>query len=69
MSRTRFDAKSCPLCGQDNGCGNEAGKPEGDCWCTQATFPKEMLQLVPDDLRGKACICQSCLRRFSASSS
>lgn len=50
----------CPLCGQDNNCQHDHIK----CWCTTAKFPKHVLEMVPDDKKGKACICKSCLEKF-----
>ncbi|MFC5532333.1 cysteine-rich CWC family protein [Cohnella yongneupensis] len=54
---------NCPICGNDSGCGMEAGKAAEDCWCSKAKFPPRTLALVPGALRDKACICQSCLAR------
>lgn len=42
----------CPLCGQDNNCQHG----QGGCWCDTVKFPKHVLDLVPDDKKGKACI-------------
>lgn len=55
---------NCPICGNDNRCGNIAGKAHGACWCSKAFFPEEIFALVPPDQRRKACICQSCLEKF-----
>jgi hypothetical protein len=27
-------------------------------------FPQELLELVPAEQRGKACICRSCVEKF-----
>lgn len=51
----------CPICGKENHCGQEQGLPEGACWCRHIEIPKELIALVPDDLKGKACICQDCI--------
>lgn len=53
-------AKICPLCGQDNNCKHG----EGGCWCDTVEFPKYILELIPSDKRGKACICKSCLEKY-----
>jgi len=50
----------CPLCGQDNNCQHG----EGGCWCDTVKFPKQILDLIPIDKRGKACICKSCLEKY-----
>ncbi|MGZ5180301.1 MAG: cysteine-rich CWC family protein [Ramlibacter sp.] len=58
------DPGQCPLCGQPNGCAMEreraTGVPQPPCWCTAATFGRELLEQLPDDRRGQACICASC---------
>lgn len=48
----------CPLCGKDNNCQHGP-----DCWCHAVEFPKHILDLIPDDKKGKACICKSCLEK------
>ncbi len=53
--------KTCPICGQDNNC--QHGK--SDCWCTKVKIPKGLLDLVPDDKKGKACICKSCVEKYN----
>lgn len=50
----------CPLCGQDNNCQHG----QGGCWCETVKFPKHILDMVPDDKKGKACICKSCLEKY-----
>ncbi|MDH5205717.1 MAG: cysteine-rich CWC family protein [Hylemonella sp.] len=58
------DPTRCPLCGQSNGCANEAaratGQPQPPCWCTRAEFSAELLARVPPSARRRACICQAC---------
>ena len=49
----------CPLCGQDNNCQHG----QGGCWCDTVKFPKHILDLIPNDKKGKACICKSCLEK------
>jgi hypothetical protein len=48
----------CPLCGQDNNCQHNQ-----ECWCHTVKFPKQILDLIPDDKKGKACICKACLEK------
>ena len=59
------DPTHCPLCGQPNQCAGEVerttGVPQPPCWCTQREFSAELLQRVPEALRGKACICPACV--------
>lgn len=54
----------CPLCGGENKC--MAGTLEQiNCWCgKEIGFPKELLELVPQESRGKHCICKKCLDKF-----
>ncbi|WP_421924442.1 cysteine-rich CWC family protein [Paenibacillus luteus] len=40
---------------------------QANCWCFYEKFPQELLQQLPDEQRGKACICKSCLDTFQAS--
>lgn len=55
--------KTCPICGEDNDCGL-LKDPTQACWCTQKTFPNELLQKVPENMKNKACICQRCVEKF-----
>ncbi|MGB3665482.1 MAG: cysteine-rich CWC family protein [Bermanella sp.] len=62
------DPLLCPLCQQKNHCGNlAAGDTEKTCWCKSLDiqFPAELLEKVPEDKKGKACICQLCLNKFN----
>ncbi|MBC8588001.1 cysteine-rich CWC family protein [Paratissierella segnis] len=52
--------KICPLCGENNNC--QHGK---ECWCTTIKIPKHVLDLIPEDKKGKACICKSCIEKYS----
>lgn len=49
--------KTCPLCGKPNNCkhGNK------DCWCNYVVIPKELIEQIPKDKRGIACICKECV--------
>lgn len=59
---------NCPICNQPNECGIQAVHENGaDCWCFHETFPKELLQQIPINKRGKACICKRCLLAYEAS--
>ncbi|MDY6854591.1 MAG: cysteine-rich CWC family protein [Thermodesulfobacteriota bacterium] len=62
-----IEEKLCPICGQPNRCGEKAvvnGITLEKCWCAYEKFPKEALNRVPGEKRGKACICINCLNRF-----
>jgi len=62
------DPLVCPLCGQANGCLNLGAQDVNrTCWCNDPAikFPQALLASIPAQLRGKACICKSCVLRFS----
>ena len=63
MPENKMDRARCPLCGQPNDCARQKGREEKDCWCVSETFPAEILALVPEEKKGEACICRTCLRR------
>jgi hypothetical protein len=61
------DALTCPLCKKNNACANIASADEGQaCWCTSSTisFPKGLLEKLPEAERGQACICQTCVLAY-----
>ncbi|HIE70826.1 MAG TPA: hypothetical protein EYP98_12020, partial [Planctomycetes bacterium] len=56
----------CPLCGGDNQCANSAagdaaaGPP---CWCKSVQIPEAVLDCLPEQARGVACICATCAKQ------
>jgi len=61
----------CPLCLQSNKCVNlGAADTEKTCWCNDQgiRFPKELLDHVAEEKKGKACICQKCAQQFQLES-
>jgi hypothetical protein len=56
----------CPLCGGPNDCGVAAGKNE--CWCFTAKISAEALAALPDEARGRVCICANCAKSASRGS-
>ena len=66
-----LDAARCPLCGQVNQCALEVERVTGlkqpPCWCTQVDFNREVLERLPPEARGQACICQACAAKPTAS--
>jgi hypothetical protein len=36
------------------------GRPVERCWCVDAVFTPKVLKALPDDAKGKACICAKC---------
>jgi len=60
-----FNPSLCPLCGGPNDCLLCApGVARGPCWCVGAGLPSELLARVPENLRNRACICQTCVKKF-----
>ena len=59
-----IDPAICPLCGSANMCAmvvaKAAGRPLERCWCVKAVFTPELLNALPEDAKGKACICAQC---------
>ena len=54
------DATRCPLCGSANECAIAAGKSAETCWCMTATIAPSVLASIPEEARGKVCVCQRC---------
>ena len=64
MTDQPLPSLQCPLCGGPNDCAPAGcGRFDVDCWCTQASFPAELLAQVPAELRDKACICPACVAK------
>ena len=58
---TPRDEPLCPLCGGPNGCAAaRSGSFETPCWCADGVFRPEVLERVPADRRGQACLCRAC---------
>ena len=55
------EERICPICGKDNNCHHG----ESSCWCSTIKVPKHVLDLVPEDKKGKACICKECIEKYS----
>lgn len=52
---------ACPLCGGPNDCTPAGcGRFDVACWCAQARFPAAVLERVPVEQRGIACVCRRC---------
>lgn len=61
------DPLLCPLCGKPNSCINLGAQDiEKTCWCNDPTikFPEALLSKIPPELRGKACVCKTCVLNF-----
>jgi hypothetical protein len=42
------------------------GVVQPPCWCTQANFSHELLEQLPGEARGQACICARCAQTLSS---
>lgn len=62
--RVKADPRRCPICGRANGCA-EASGAGGRCWCFDLRVPAGLRERVPAALRGKACVCRSCVEAFN----
>jgi hypothetical protein len=61
--------QACPLCGGPNHCAvAAAGTFSARCWCQDVAFPPELLARIPDEQRGKACLCPACAGAAGADS-
>ena len=57
----------CPLCGEPNDCGLAAGKT--DCWCFAVKISPAALVRLPEEARGKVCMCRKCAAESSTATS
>lgn len=53
----------CPLCGRPNRCAFSLGQDPKTCWCMTNPVPEDLIKKVPEALRGKTCICQTCVKK------
>ncbi|MFK5892718.1 MAG: cysteine-rich CWC family protein [Pseudomonadota bacterium] len=58
-----MDQTNCPLCQAKNNC---MANSKEICWCNDINITQELLDLVPDQLKRKSCICHSCIEKFNA---
>lgn len=58
MTETKPDPSRCPLCGEPNRCAMLKG--EADCWCRRVTIPREVIERIPPEAKGVACVCERC---------
>jgi hypothetical protein len=67
---TPFDPSRCPLCGGDNRCAMDieraTGQPQPPCWCVTQAFPPALLERLPPQAQGMACICARCVAAHAA---
>ncbi|AHJ12827.1 MULTISPECIES: cysteine-rich CWC family protein [Sulfurospirillum] len=55
------DEKICPLCGERNAC--QVGT-SNQCWCHTIKVPQDLLDKIPQEKKGKACICYLCIKEY-----
>ncbi|HQQ70188.1 MAG TPA: cysteine-rich CWC family protein [Alicycliphilus sp.] len=60
------NSAQCPLCGQSNRCAIAAGLSLEQCWCMSRPVAPAVLQRLPPEQRGLACICPQCARAVPA---
>jgi hypothetical protein len=60
----QIDPNYCPICREPNSCAMEIARTSGNkpehCWCFDADFSADIMARVPDEAKGRACICQKC---------
>lgn len=44
----------------------ELGKDPKTCWCMTTSIPKGLLAQIPDEDRGKGCVCQECVIKYNS---
>lgn len=54
----------CPICKKENKCAVVMGTDPKKCWCMDIKVPKGLLELIPDEDRGKSCVCKSCIEAY-----
>ncbi len=62
-----IETELCPFCKKNNNCLISKDQSSEGCWCFEASFPKEIFDLLPPD-REKVCICKNCLEEFKTRS-
>lgn len=62
---TEQDPGRCPLCNRGNACGlADPTASASTCWCFSAQIASGTLELIPAEVRGRACLCSACLRQL-----
>lgn len=55
------DNQHCPACGALNQCSlADPRSATQACWCYSAHIDPAVIQALPAELRGKACLCPRC---------
>lgn len=53
----------CPICKKENKCAAVLGTDPMKCWCMTINVPKELLATIPEEERGKSCVCKECVEK------
>lgn len=67
-SSVLVDPLICPLCQKSNACVNVSSEGNAEtCWCNdpEIKFPQKLLEQVPTDAKGLACICRACAMKYN----
>lgn len=60
-----IDPHRCPICGNANDCA--MARFEATCWCLEIVMAPGVLERIPPEAQGTACVCRSCaLGRFAS---
>ncbi len=60
-----IDPTLCPICGQSNLCGTQAGKSK--CWCYSADISHQLLGELPEEIKDTSCLCERCASKDNIS--
>ncbi len=61
-----IDPAVCPICGRPNECRLAQPDPAPEpCWCTRVRISQNVLKLVPEPARNRACVCRNCVEKYS----
>jgi hypothetical protein len=57
----------CPACGGANACAVAAtGRFDTPCWCSSVVIDPAVIEKLPEQQRGKACLCARCAGAIAA---
>lgn len=56
-----INSKLCPFCKKENSCNINKAQ---SCWCKDVSIPSELVDLLPQQFKLKACICKECIKLF-----
>ncbi|HEX8588593.1 cysteine-rich CWC family protein [Pseudomonas sp.] len=68
MNTPLINTSLCPVCGARNRCTlADPRTVDQACWCFTAAINPEVLAALPEEVRGKACLCPRCAGLETAS--